>query len=157
MAAKQNKELVARMYEAINEKRVGEEFWAEDMVWHGPAGIGTKHGLEQYRREHQQPFVHAFSDKHATDEIRIAEGEYVAAHGYQEATHTGGWLGIPASGERVKVRYMDIWRVEGDRLVENWVLIDILGFLAQLGYDLEKVLAFIGSKPPSFFDDVEAD
>ncbi len=50
---------------------------------------------------------------------------------------------------------MDFWRVEGDKLVENWVLIDILDFLAQVGYDVEKVLKFIGSKPPEFFDNIE--
>jgi predicted ester cyclase len=155
MSAEKNKELVARMYEAINDHGVGEDFWAEDMVWHGPAGIGTKHGLEQYEAEHQRPFLHAFSDKHATDEIRIAEGEYVAASGYQDATHTGDWLGIPASGKRVRVRYMDIWRVEGGKLAENWVLIDILDFLEQLGYDVGKVLKFIGSKSPEFFDRVD--
>ena len=52
---------------------------------------------------------------------------------------------------------MDFWRVEGDKLVENWVLIDILDFLDQVGYDVEKVLKFIGSKPPSFFDDVDTE
>ena len=38
---------------------------------------------------------------------------------------------------------------------ENWVMIDLLDFLEQAGYDVEKVLKFIGSKPPEFFDQVE--
>jgi steroid delta-isomerase-like uncharacterized protein len=157
MSTEKNKELVARMYEAINDHRVGSEFWTEDMVWRGPAGIGTKNGLEQYRREHQAPYLRAFSDKHAIDEIRIAEGQYVAAHGYQYATHSGEYLGIPASGKRIKMHYMDFWRVEGDKLAENWVLIDILDFLEQLGYDVSNVLRFVGSKPPEFFDNLEND
>ena len=66
--------------------------------------------------------------------------------------HIGDYLGIPASGKRVKIRYMDFWRIENDKLVENWVLIDLLGFLEQLGYNIENVLKFIGSKPPEFFD-----
>jgi steroid delta-isomerase-like uncharacterized protein len=157
MSAEKNKELVARMYEAINDHRVGSEFWSEDMVWRGPAGIGTKRGLEQYRREHQAPYLRAFSDKHAIDEIRIAEGDYVAAHGYQYATHSGDYLGIPASGKRIKMRYMDFWRVEGGKLAENWVLIDILDFLEQLGYDVNRVLEFVGSRPPEFFENPEED
>jgi len=48
---------------------------------------------------------------------------------------------------------MDFWRLEGDKLKESWVLIDILDFLEQLGYDVEKVLRFIGTKPPEFFED----
>ncbi|WP_420642536.1 ester cyclase [Candidatus Leptofilum sp.] len=153
-----NKDLVARMYEALNKTVIGlmPEFWTKDMSWYGPAGIGTLHGVEEFD-EALRPFNHAFPDKVARDEIRIAEGDYVAAHGYQHATHTGDWLGIPASGKSVKIRYMDFWHVKGDKLAENWVLIDILDFLEQLGYDIDKVLAFIGSKPPEFFDGVETD
>ncbi len=150
------------MVAALNEHVIEgqEEFWTDDMVWYGPAGIGTKRGLVDFQKNHQRPFLHGFSDKHATDEIRITEGDYVAAAGFQRATHAGEYLGIPASGQRVDIRYMDFWRAAEDehgdlKLVENWVLIDLLGFLAQLGYDVEKVLKFIGSKPPSFFDEVE--
>ncbi len=154
MPTEKSRELVARMVDALNEHVIEgqEEFWAEDMVWRGPAGIGTKSSLKQFQNEHQRPFLHAFSDKEAIEEVRLAEGDYVASTGYQKATHTGDWLGIPASGKQVEVRYMDIWRVAGDKLVENWVLIDILGFLEQLGYNIDNVLKFIGSKPPEFFD-----
>lgn len=152
--SEQSKALVAQMINALNEHVIDgmEKYWSEDMHWYGPAGIGTKASLKAFQDEHQRPFLHAFSDKFATDEIRIAEGEYVAASGFQEATHSGDYLGIPASGKRVKIRYMDFWRVEDDQLVENWVLIDLLGFLEQLGYNIENVLKFIGSKPPEYFD-----
>ena len=56
---------------------------------------------------------------------------------------------------------MDFWRVEIDQesgelsLAENLVFIDILGVLEQCGYDVNKVLKFVGSKPPEFFEDVE--
>ena len=153
------KDLVARMYDGLNDHVIEgmEAFWTEDMHWYGPTGIGTKPSLKAFQEEHQKPFLHAFSDKHATDEIRIAEDNYVAAKGFQQVTHTGDYLGIPASGKRMKIRYMDIWRAEGDKLVENWVMIDLLDFLEQVGYDVEKVLKFIGSKPPEFFDEVEED
>ncbi len=157
MSAKKNKELVARMIDGLNKHVIEgmEKYWSKDMVWYGPAGIGTKHGLKDFQDNHQRPFLHAFSDKDANDEIRIAEGDYVAAKGFQQATHTGDYLGIPTSGKQVKIQYMDFWRVEGDKLVENWVLIDILDFLEQVGYNIENVLKFIGSKPPEFFDEVE--
>ena len=32
-----------------------------------------------------------------------------------------------------------------------------LGFFEQLGYDVEAVLSFIGSKPPSFFDKIKVE
>jgi predicted ester cyclase len=101
--------------------------------------------------------LHAFSDKKAIEEINIAADEIVASSGYQEATHTGEWLGIPASDKQVKIRYMDFWHVDVDeesgerKLAENLVLIDILGVLEQCGYDVNKVLKFVGSKPPRVF------
>lgn len=152
--SEKSKALVASMIEALNDHVIEgmEEYWTEDMKWYGPAGIGTKPSLKAFQDEHQRPFLKAFSDKNATDEIRIAEGNYVAASGFQAATHSGDYLGIPASGKQVNIRYMDFWRVEGDKLVENWVLIDLLDFLEQLGYDVANVLKFIGSKPPEFFD-----
>jgi len=132
-----SKALVARMIEALNDRVIeGQEaYWHRDMHWYGPAGIGTKPSLETFQNEHQRPFLHAFPDKKAVDEIRIAEGSYVASSGYVEATHLGEWLGIPPTGRRVRVRYMDFWRVEGDKLKENWVLIDILDFMQQVGID----------------------
>ena len=147
--------LVARMVDALNEHVIEgqEEFWKEDMIWRGPAGIGTKDSLKRFQDEHQRPFLHAFSDKFAVEEVHFAQGEYAASTGYQGATHTGDWLGIPASGKKVKIRYMDIWRVEGDKLAENWVMIDILDFLEQVGYNAEKVLKFIGSKTPEYFEE----
>ena len=150
-----NRDLVARMYDGLNDHVIEgmETFWHEDMVWYGPAGIGTLDGIKGFQEGQQRRSLPGGSVLNAHDDIRIAEGDHVAAAGYQYATHTGEWLSIPASGKRVKIRYMDFWRVEGGKLKENWVLIDILDFLEQLGYDVDKVLKFIGSKPPEFFGD----
>lgn len=159
-----NKQLVADMYAGLNQNILGlmQQYWFEDMVWEGPAAIGTMHGIDEFEYDYRQPFIKAFPDKHAVDHVRIAEGEWVAATGYQTTTFAHDWLGIPASGEQIKMRYMDFWRIEerdGKRkLAENLVLIDILGVLEQAGYNVEKVLKFIGSKPPEFFEDaIETD
>lgn len=135
-------ELVNRMVDALNDHVVEgqQEFWSEDMVWRGPEGIGTKEGLRAFQDEHQRPFLHAFPDKHANDEVRFGCGQWAASTGYQSATHLGEWLGIPASGLPVRVRYMDIWRSENGRLVENWVLLDILDFCRQLGIDVLQLV-----------------
>ena len=42
-------------------------------------------------------------------------------------------MNIPATGKQVTVSYIDIWRVENGKLVENWVQMDLLGMLQQLG------------------------
>ena len=153
-----NKQLVADMYDGLNKNVLGlmQQYWFEDMVWEGPAGVGTMRGIDAFENDYREPFINAFPDKNAYDVIRIAEGDWVAATGYQTTTFANSWLGIPPSGKQIKMRYMDFWRVEerdGERkLVENLVLIDILGVLEQSGYNVANVLKFIGSKPPEFFD-----
>jgi predicted ester cyclase len=135
-------ELVEKMVDALNDHVIDgqERFWVEDMKWYGPAGIGTKASLRSFQDEHQRAFLHAFPDKYADDEIRFGVGQWAAATGYQYATHAGDYLGIPATGKKVKIRYMDIWRAEGDKLVENWVLIDLVDFLEQIGIDVLQLV-----------------
>jgi ketosteroid isomerase-like protein len=160
MSTKENKQLVDDMYAGLNENVLGVMhcYWKEDMVWEGPAGIGTMHGIDEFEYVYRKPFIKAFPDKHATDIVRIAEGDWVAGTGYQDTTFAEDWLGIKASSKKIRMRYMDFWRVEVDqetgerKLAENLVLIDILGVLEQCGYDVEKVLEFVGSKPPEFFE-----
>jgi len=156
----ENKQLVADMYAAMNKNVLGlmEKYWMKDMVWEGPAGIGTMHGLEEFEYNYRKAFIRAFPDKHATDQVRISEGDWVAASGIQETTFAEEWLGIPPSKTPIVMRYMDFWHIVEDpetgehKLKENLVLIDILGVLEQAGYDVKKVLKFIGSKGPEFFE-----
>lgn len=163
MSAEENKKLVEAMYNGLNENVRGlmQQYWSEDMQWIGPTGIGTMNGIDEFENTYRKAFIHAFPDKHAVDHVRIAEGDWVAAYGYQTTTFANDWLGIPASGKQIQMKYMDFWRIEerdGKRqLVENHVLIDILGVLEQAGYDVNKVLQFIGSKPPEFFEKVSDD
>lgn len=163
MSAEDNKQLVEEMYEALNENVLGlmQRFWKDDMIWEGPAGIGTMNGLDEFEFVYRKPFSRAFPDKNATDIVRIADGEWVAGTGYQDTTFAEDWLGIKASGQKIRMRYMDFWRVEVDeetgerKLAENLVLIDILGVLEQCGYNIENVLKFVGTKSPEFFDNGE--
>lgn len=116
------------------------DFWSPDFWWFGPAPIGTFRGHADYERGHQRPFLTAFPDRIGGDhKCRIGERGYVASTGWPSirATHTGsGWLGLPATDKRIDMRVMDFWRREGDRLVENWVFIDIPDLLRQFGIDV---------------------
>ncbi len=115
------------------------QYWHPEMRWYGPSGIGTCRSLREFEDFHQQPFLEAFPDRKATDqEALIAEGDYVAASGWPGvvAAHTGEYLGCPPTGNKIDMRVMDFWRREGDVLVENWVLIDIIDIFMQFGVDL---------------------
>jgi predicted ester cyclase len=110
-------------------------FFAENFVWHGNAGCGTKHGLRAFQDNWQRPFQAAFSDKVCIDEARLAEGEWMAAFGRQEATHSGEFMGIAPTGKRVEIRYMDFWKVQDGKIVANWVMVDFPHVMRQLGVD----------------------
>jgi predicted ester cyclase len=117
-----------------------ERFWHEDFMWYGPAGTGTTRGIAGFQEFHQGPFLEAFPDREGGDHVaRFAEGHYCASTGWPsiDATHLGdGWMGLPATDEPVTMRVMDFWRREGDLLAENWVFIDTIDLLSQLGVDV---------------------
>ena len=115
-------------------------FWHPDMMWYGPAGIGTTRGLRGFEDFHQRPFIRAFPDRKGGDHYaRFADGHFIASSGWPSlhATHAGGeWLGLAPTGKKINMRVMDFWRREGDLLRENWVFIDIPELFHQMGYDL---------------------
>lgn len=116
-----------------------ERFWHPNMNWYGPCGIGTTRGIAGFQQGHQLDFVMAFPDRDVVTDVRFAEGNYAVSSGMpsMRATHTGGnWLGLPATNKQITMNVMDWWRREGDLLVENWVLIDLLDIYRQLGVDM---------------------
>jgi predicted ester cyclase len=126
-------------------------YWTPDFAWYGPAGIGTSLGLDGFRTVHQIPFLTAFPDRRGGQHIaRIGDGEFVVTGGWPSvtATHTGdGWLGMPATGRRVGMRVMDFYRCEGGLIAENWVPLDIVDLLRQMGYDVFARIAHLRGQP----------
>lgn len=137
MSSEANLDLIHRMYEALNAQdlEAQEEFWTQDMIWHGPPGFGDIHGLEGFKNEVLKPFYAAFPDYHVKNDIEVADETWVAATGFLTATHQGEWLGISATGKPVKMRFSDFWLVKGNRLSENWVMVDHIDVLRQLGIE----------------------
>lgn len=113
--------------------------WHETMAWYGPAGIGTALTIPRYQEQHQTPFRTKLSDKIFNGHVcRIAEGNYSGWFGWPNLNNknTGGYLGLPVTGDLAEMRVVDIYRRDGDKLAENWVLIDIAHYAAQHGVDL---------------------
>jgi predicted ester cyclase len=129
--------LVESMVDGLNDHTIDgiEAFFAPDFRWMGNAGCGTKSGVREFQDNWQRPFQAAFSDKVCIDEARIVQGEWMAAFGRQEATHSGEFMGIAPTGKRVEIRYMDFWKVQGGKIVDNWVNVDFAHVLQQLGKD----------------------
>jgi hypothetical protein len=113
--------------------------WHDDMIWYGPAGIGATYTIPRYQEQHQHPFRMGLKDKVFNGHVcRFAEGNYAGFFGWPNLTNTpvGGFLGLPANEIRADMRVVDIYRRDGDRLAENWVLIDLPYWLQQQGLDI---------------------
>jgi len=129
-----------RAYDGRSLESMGQErFWHRTMMWYGPCGIGSNRGLKGFQTYHQIPFLAAFPDRRgAGHRARFGDGRYACLCGWPspKATHSGPYLGVPATGRGVTMRVMDFYRREGDRLAENWVFIDLPDLMLQLGVDL---------------------
>ena len=79
-------------------------------------------------------FYGAFPDgKHAIDEAFDVGTERAALRGAFEGTHTNEFMGIPATGKRVRVTFMNLDRFAGGKLVEHRAQVDMFGLMQQLG------------------------
>ncbi len=133
----ETRQVIEAMVDGLNDHRISDigEFFADDFRWMGNAGCGFKEGLAEFQDGWQRPFQEAFSDKVCIDEARLFDGEWAAAFGRQEATHSGPFMGIEPTGKRVVIRYMDFWKVVDGRIVDNVVTVDFADVMRQLGTD----------------------
>src|SRR6266849_2362693 len=134
MSTEENKALVRRIFEEglnQNNPSVFDELLAPDFVIYD-APPGMQHGLEGFRQVVAM-FRTAFPDIHVTFEQEFAAGDYVIHRGYTTGTHQGEFQGIAPTGKQVKIKSIDIWRVANGKAVENWVQMDMLGLMQQLG------------------------
>ena len=116
-----------------------ERCWHSNMCWYGPAGIGSTYTIERYQEQHSYPFREGLKDKIYNGHIcRYAEGSYACWFGWPNLTHTpkGGFLGLPGNELSVDMRVVDVYRRDGDKLAENWVIIDLPWWLKQQGIDI---------------------
>ena len=113
--------------------------WKEDMLWWGPAGIGSTYTIKRYAEQHSGPFREAFGSRSFKGHIcKITEGHFGGFFGWPNLTlnHKGGFMGMPGTQMDGDMRVIDMYRREGDKLAENWIFIDLLHFWHQQGLDV---------------------
>ncbi len=113
--------------------------WAENMSWWGPAGIGCTYTIERYAQQHSAPFRASFTNRSKTShKARFAEGNYCGFFGWPNFTVSLAkpYLGVSPSNKVGEFRVVDLYRTEGDKLVENWVFIDLLHWMKTAGRDV---------------------
>ena len=113
--------------------------WHDDMIWFGPAGIGATYTIDRYQQQHQGPFRAGLDNIVFDGNVCLfAEGHYAGLFGWPTLSMNpgGGFMGLPASGRKVGMRLVDIYRRDTEKLAENWIFIDLLHYLMQQGVDV---------------------
>ncbi|MDQ3302647.1 MAG: ester cyclase [Actinomycetota bacterium] len=120
--SEENKAMVSRMVEAINEGREDEAV-VELFAPRAARRVGRLFA----------EFRSAFPDWREAVVQLVAEGDTVAGRFLCSGTHLGEFLGEAPTGRRMEVEEVFFLRTEGGRFVDFWGLEDSLGRMRQLG------------------------
>ena len=131
--SEQNKEIVRRVFQEMDNGNpvIFYDLFAEDFQGHFPGSLKPldREGHKQFA----QAFFEALPDLRHIIEDQISEGDRVASLITVEGTHKGHFRGIPPTGKEVSYPSMTIHRIVDGKIVEEWVVADILGMMQQLG------------------------
>lgn len=127
-----NQKIVRRFYEAFNQKdeKIIDEVISSDYIdfGHKPPGRGPSGAKDDFRK-----FLGGFEDAHFEIDELVGSGDRVVARWTCKGTHTGDFVGIPATRKQVTVGGISMYRLRDGKIVETRNSPDILGLLVQLG------------------------
>ncbi|MEM7287576.1 MAG: ester cyclase [Actinomycetota bacterium] len=169
-----NKALVLALWEALDgddadarESAVAAAM-APGLRWFGHAPVGELHGADAFLAEAWEPLRVAFPELRRDTFIFIAgasngraDGDvsrdgkhWVTGTGVLRGTFASDYLGIPATGAEVAMRYGEFCRVVDGRIDEIYLLIDVVDLMEQAGvHVLPPCRGRPGLYPPPRLDD----
>jgi steroid delta-isomerase-like uncharacterized protein len=127
-AAPELADIYVTMLNAHNPELV-DEFVAEDYINHNPFVADGREANRQF----WTGFFAALPDLSATMEDLVISGDRVVGRFVYRGTHSGELMGIPASGNPVEMRSIDIWRVQDGMFVEHWDELNLMQVFQQMG------------------------
>ena len=105
-----------------------------------PACITLMPGGALNQNEHEamgHAFKQAFPDSSMHVDHVVESGDDVVVLGHFRGTHTGDLVSangtIPASGQNLDLRFMDYFKVPGDKITDHQTVFDQMELLGQLG------------------------
>lgn len=128
------KTLVRDLYGTVYERQDFDavpEFYTADAVRHG--GLQGRLEGREALREYLQGSLGGLSDIEISENHCLVDGDLVAYDFDMEATHSGEMLGAPATGNRFRIANAALFRVENDRVTDEWPRTDVLGLLEGIG------------------------
>lgn len=102
--------------------------------WHIPSGATIKQGGPYTDLHASCPMCASLSNRRIAIDVMLAEGDLVAVRSIWTGNYTGTVRGVAIAGKPITLVYMNIYRVAGGRIVENWALADGASLAKQLGF-----------------------
>jgi steroid delta-isomerase-like uncharacterized protein len=140
MGSEDNKAVVLHFVEEVQGKHrldLVADMLHPDYIDHAqPGGLPPAPGVTDAREAFKRFFrvmLQAFPDLDVTIEDQIAEGDKVVTRKTFRGTHRGELWGQPATGKRVSLEVIDIFRVQEGKIIEHWAELDLLALSRQLG------------------------
>ena len=148
-----NKRLVRGFWQSLEAAAPGEQqavvdsVMASDLTWHGHDPVGDLHGANSFVNDFWQPLLHSFPDirrqtwlffggesnGRVDGDITRDGRTWVTGTGCFTGVFAEDYLGIPATGSQVNIRWGDCSRVVDGRIVEVFFLLDLIDLMQQAG------------------------
>jgi predicted ester cyclase len=135
MTADDAKALVSRIADEIWNQGaldVCDEVMSVDARYHGPH-MPNGEGTRETWKQAIGMYLAAFPDSRVTYEDMYVMGDTVVGRWSATATHRGPLPGLEATGKGIRIGGITIYRLDGDKIVEAWEQLDMLGMWRQLG------------------------
>ena len=133
-AAQRKDELARAFFDAVNaddEVRV-DELVDRGFLSYDVRGTRSRTGLKRYHADLRRSFSELRFDVHENVGV-LVEGNLVALRTIITGTHTGEYAGFAATGNPIQTSASHVFRVEEDRLVEHWPVLDTYRILVAIG------------------------
>lgn len=139
--SEKNKEVIRRFYDdvfTVGKMNITamEQHLAADFVGHDlPPDLNGREGFKKF----VGMLAASFSD---TTQIEahevIGNNDKIVVRWSSTGRHTGEFMGIPATGQRITLKGIDIFRLAEGKIADLWQEMDMLGILQQISLSNKK-------------------
>jgi steroid delta-isomerase-like uncharacterized protein len=124
------KTIAYNFYESYNQKDLDKSFdsyIAADLINHAMGGVFDRDKWKAFDKS----YMAAISDFKMTIVQQIAEGVNVATQYTMEGKHTGTFMGMPATGNIIKLEVISMDVIRNGKIVEHNSIGDFTAFMQQ--------------------------
>ena len=139
-----NKRLVSSLMNALAQSTPASlddhltQAYHPEAQWRGSHPFNELKGVAAIKSAVWAPLIHAFPDLERRDSILMGgefEGRtYVGAMGHLAGSFKRDWIGLPATGQAIYLRYGEFHQLQDGKIIQSTVLFDVLDFIRQVGF-----------------------